>query len=1152
MRITRLDLLRFGKFTNTSVSLPSAAHDFHIIVGPNEAGKSTVRDAIQDLLFGIETRSSYNFLHAHSEMRLGALIEQGDKQLDFIRTKARSKTLQSASGTPLADNALTPFLGSIERSFFDQMFGLNHERLVAGGQEILSASNDVGQILFQAAAGIGSLGTIRDKLEQEADGLWAPRKSDKREYYIAASELEKAEAALKQTTVRTKDWQEARSAVDGITEQLKTARDSYDTLAHARFQLERVRRVAPMLTTLTLVERQLADMDQVVLLPSNAAEQLAHAERELAIATQSLLLYQGQSVELTEKIAALHPDESILARSADIEALSATRQHVRNHESDMAKREGEIRVWWQDVEEAARQLAWPVEDEEATARRLPGSLLRSGIDGLVRRHSALVQSLSAAQEALRGREDEIKTIDAEISLLPATVIPVALIDGLSAARALGNVVAQDKRFDTQAAKLARDLDAAELGLGQCNPGTDKLLQLLAPSQDESSALIKRRADLESTVSATQERLTETRSEIKSLELEISQYKAAHDPVTLAEVTQVRTQRDSTWQAIKTGLLTLGAAATGYEQSVVQADSLSDQRHDKAQEETELQSRLDRLQRLQLQLIDLGERELESAELLAKFDQSWADRMQVLGLPGMELLQVNDWRSARERVLSAASSLAESKAAQQEFSDTVAAATAALVQAMQSINPEAQSLTLSALILLADELVSAATRSQERRSTLASQKIRAEAAVPDLTHRVAQAQTAFEAWTAELQKSLTQAHLPLDASIGTVEAALLLFERMHQQLQRIRETRVTRIDTMRLDLDNFASAAQALAAEIAPDLTGDRALDISLSLDRQLKQHAAAALELERLKTELGKATTQAKTTSSKIAQANASLEPLLRLSGTTNNDELRAATAQSDLLHTLTAEKGFVLKQLLSAGDGLDRDALAAEFAATDADAVSTSLADNKRQTDEVVAEQNKLSGELTAAEATLGKIAGQGEAARAESLRQESLARMGNALERYIKVYTAAKLLRWSIEKFRENKQGPMLARASEVFMGLTQNAFSKLVVDYESEPLKLSGQRPTGELVEIEGMSEGTRDQLYLALRLAALELHLAQSIALPFIADDLFINYDDGRARAGLEALAKLSESTQVIFLSHHAHLVPVAQSVFGKTLNVVQLN
>ncbi len=89
------------------------------------------------------------------------------------------------------------------------------------------------------------------------------------------------------------------------------------------------------------------------------------------------------------------------------------------------------------------------------------------------------------------------------------------------------------------------------------------------------------------------------------------------------------------------------------------------------------------------------------------------------------------------------------------------------------------------------------------------------------------------------------------------------------------------------------------------------------------------------------------------------------------------------------------------------------------------------------------------------------------------------------------------------------------------------------------------------IQGLSEGTRDQLYLAVRLAALELHLQQTIPLPFMADDLFINYDDARSRAGLQALAKLSQATQVIFLTHHEHLVPLARGVFGERLNVVRL-
>jgi uncharacterized protein YhaN len=1151
MRIERLDLLRYGKFTDQAVQLPAAERDFHLIIGPNEAGKSTLRSAIQDLLFGIETRSRYNFLHPHSEMRLGALIGQADRQLEFIRTKARSKTLQTATGAPLPDAALTPFLGPVDRAFFDQMFGLNHERLVSGGQEILSASNDIGQILFQAAAGIGSLGDLRDRLEAEANTLWAKRKSSDREYYIASAELEQAEATLKQATVRTKDWQQAHTEVDQLGAALRQARARYQALEQERLALERLRRVAPLLSTLAGPERQLAELGAVVALPENAAEQLAEAEHEVAIASQARLLFEQQAAELQAQMTPLHPVQAILARSADIETLSGLRQQLRNVAGDIDKREGEVQVLWQTLEEALRQLGWPAQGEEALGQRLPGRLIRTTLDHLLRQHEALAQALVAAQQALMGREEEVKAVQAEMAATPLAAIPVTLAAALAAARALGDVLAQEKRGAAQLARLARELDAMAFELGAWHPGVAGLRQLLPPTQDETQALIQQRADLALACVAMDGRLADARAEIQLLQLEITHYKAAHQPVTLADVQAVRGTRDANWHAIKSGALALLQAAPGFEQALAQADRLSDQRHDKAQQETGLQSRLDRLQRLQSQVAELETRGQEQAQALSRLDQAWQTQAAALGLAGLPLLRANDWRAARERVLAAANALAEAQTAHEEGTMAVAQARAALGHALLTIQPEVQHLPLPALLQLADEYLSSASRAQERRSALVSQKIRAEAAIPDLTQRLRQAQSALDVWQLELKKNLTLAHLPLDTHAGAIEAALALFERMHQQLEKIRDIRVNRIDLMRRDLQGFAAAARALASALAPEMALEPPAQIALVLDSRLKQEQTAAQELARLQAEVAKASAQAQAASHRIAQATAGLTPLMQLSGATDHDGLRAAAVRSDRQRRLTADIEQAQTQLLQAGDGLARAALEAALAASDVNAIAVRLPEIKQEIDDVVGLQNRLSGELTAAEARLGKIAGQDQAARAESQRQEALARMANAVERYLKVSTAAQLLRWSIERFRESKQGPMLARASEVFCGLTQCAFSRLVVDFESEPLKLFGQRAAGGLVEIDGMSEGTRDQLYLALRLAALELHLAQTEPLPFIADDLFINYDDGRAQAGLQALAHLSEMTQVIFLSHHAHLVPLAQAVLGERLNVVRL-
>ena len=81
------------------------------------------------------------------------------------------------------------------------------------------------------------------------------------------------------------------------------------------------------------------------------------------------------------------------------------------------------------------------------------------------------------------------------------------------------------------------------------------------------------------------------------------------------------------------------------------------------------------------------------------------------------------------------------------------------------------------------------------------------------------------------------------------------------------------------------------------------------------------------------------------------------------------------------------------------------------------------------------------------------------------------------------------------------------------------------------------------VAGMSDGTRDPLFLVLRLAALDLHLEAGHPLPVIADDLFVNFDDERSRAGPRALAMLSRRTQVIYLTHHWHMAELARQSLG---------
>ena len=95
MRFDKIDLTRYGCFTDHVIDLgePSPDGDFHIVYGPNEAGKSTLRDACIDFLYGIEIRSKYNFLHDYSVMEVGARITSSGQSYDARRVKRQRDTL---------------------------------------------------------------------------------------------------------------------------------------------------------------------------------------------------------------------------------------------------------------------------------------------------------------------------------------------------------------------------------------------------------------------------------------------------------------------------------------------------------------------------------------------------------------------------------------------------------------------------------------------------------------------------------------------------------------------------------------------------------------------------------------------------------------------------------------------------------------------------------------------------------------------------------------------------------------------------------------------------------------------------------------------------------------------------------------------------
>lgn len=295
--------------------------------------------------------------------------------------------------------------------------------------------------------------------------------------------------------------------------------------------------------------------------------------------------------------------------------------------------------------------------------------------------------------------------------------------------------------------------------------------------------------------------------------------------------------------------------------------------------------------------------------------------------------------------------------------------------------------------------------------------------------------------------------------------------------------------IRAELAALEAGARRLAGALAPSwLASDDWLDVA----RRLTVRLAAARETARAVDRADEAVTQADDkvadAAAAVAGAQARVQPLLQLAAVATIDAALPLAERSDRQRALRQAVDAAKQALVRDGDGLSQSAIEAEVEEQDIADVPAQLEEVKQALGDIGARLNALAQQQVVAQQAFGAIDGQANAALAEAKRQEALAAMGEAAEQYLEAATASRLLKWAIDRYRDQKQGPMLRRAGEIFAGLTLGEFARLTVDTERSPPALYARRTKGTSVDVAGLSEGTRDQLFLALRIAALELQLA----------------------------------------------------------------
>ncbi len=160
------------------------------------------------------------------------------------------------------------------------------------------------------------------------------------------------------------------------------------------------------------------------------------------------------------------------------------------------------------------------------------------------------------------------------------------------------------------------------------------------------------------------------------------------------------------------------------------------------------------------------------------------------------------------------------------------------------------------------------------------------------------------------------------------------------------------------------------------------------------------------------------------------------------------------------------------------------------------------------------------------------------ESRRAELRDRAGE----WARVTVARALLERQMARFSAQQQPRLLERVSKLFAAMTGGRYRR-VYQRLDEARSFVAVRDSGVEVTPAALSTGTREQLYLAVRLAYVDQYCAGAEPLPLVLDDVLVNFDDDRATATLAVLGQFAAEgrAQVLLLTCHSHLVALAKKV-----------
>ena len=1134
MRLNKLHLSKYGMFSGEVLDFGervSGKPDFHIIFGLNESGKTTSMEAWLDFLFGIKRGSPYGFKHS-TAMEILATLENDNTLVEYKRIRKTKDSLRDMDDEVVSESVLNALLGGYTRPDYEILFTANDQTLEKGGNEILASKGDLGKLLFSASAGMADLSERLEELQKNNDQFYKKGTSKnllkqiKDELVDLKGEWQEKDKGAAEYKVLIRNYEEAQGNLDLASKTLGTCKTE---LTQVGRKIDALRWVG----SLSDIQDELRDFKELPTAPQNWRKILDDWGQELIETNGRFEQLTKEIKRMENKLSTNVIDETALdleSRVFNTKALEASYKSVIKDLPRRTDQKNELRA---EVLNLTGRLGLEYSDDGSL--KLPDTATIGLVRDLMQENSGIEVNYCAAREELGKATEEVDSIMAQLDQAGDLDQEIVTIESI-----LLEIRKNDPRTLLQnTSKDILDIEGEiESGLQDLLPwkGDYHVLQdLSCPSKQEIGLKQKQFEETNREFREAKARRGNLEQEIRKIENSLNEMES--EEVTLEDLAESRNRRENRWAEHKNTLDI--ATAEQFELAMRSDDQIatraSDQKASKvvrSDRQAKIKELYDRLDLEKQNCMNL-EKEIET--------QIAARNSMFASVPGLESMQTTDefinWLEHRNETLGSVRKLQSLQTKRNYFEEEEKRLQNTLTHALKEAKIDCKDhWNLETLVSTAENLI----ERHKAIKSLRDQLLRAE-----VDHRARlkvfrEAETNKSKWSGQWEKACKRTVFG-ETTIPHVSEMKEIITTLDKLIPTVSDLNrmMRRIESMKVDENRFTQKVRELANELG--IEGDDILKLWNSVEEHVQNNLRTHSENKNIKVELENRIEEKQGLKEDITRINKSIAEFGERYGEKNLDAIKNCCYRAERYQDLKSEEKKILEniretmELPTKQEAVDQvKGLVLSDLESEKETLEIKLNECEREREEKLSIQSEAKRELEA-------VSGDDSVARIKEYHENLLIDLQEKLRTHLKNKYGIIALEHAIRKFRDTHKSEMMTLASQIFSKISCGNYKSLGTTMENKKEILTVEPKEGGTMFSQNLSKGTRFQLYLALRIAGFYEIIKSNQSAPFLADDILETFDNERTAEALQVLEEMGKRCQVIYFTHHEHILDIARKV-----------